>query len=103
MNRKFTSASANDKEKVTVTLRQFDDCVESDCVPRSCLIIGRQLIISIKVKRKTIDVVFAVNRTAKGLYEDVGVTAATLSWPRQLRLPKVGKPVIYNVVGVRYV
>jgi hypothetical protein len=102
MKAKFTSASRGDNGKVTVQLAQFDDARDRPVGIGRCLLTrDSRLLISIKVGRKIVEVVFAPNRFKQGLYHLEATTAATNGWP--LQKPKVGKPVTYEVVGVMYV
>jgi hypothetical protein len=99
MDTKFTSSSKDDNGKITLRLTQFDDNCIGDDVPRSLLRDDSIIIVTIQLKRKTVDVLFRPNRFNKNFE---AVTAATNAWPKALRSPKVGKHVIYNVVGVMY-
>lgn len=96
----FTSASDTDGDKITTTTLRLETTESSDGVPRSLLTADSRIIVTIKVPRKTLQVVFTPNRKDKnGFYS----TAATNAWPRALRKPKLGKSVSYEVVGVTYV
>jgi|SRR5581483_1731679 len=101
MNCKFTSASQKDNGKVTFALSQtYDNPCVDDCVPRSLLTRESIVVVTIKANRKRYNVLFEPNRFND---KDEATTAATNAWPRGLKLPRVGKPVTYEVVGVSYV
>lgn len=100
---KFTSASKKDGNKVTLNLNQLNNNPHGECLPRGELIRDSKIIVTVKFNRKTLNIVFQPNRFNNDTYGTLAVTAATNAWPRELRLPKVGKPVVYEVVGVNYV
>ena len=79
---KFTKASKRDNDLVTVSLKQFTENT-------SDLYAGTLLAVNVE----NVETLFTVNRS--------GRTATTRSFPRRLRLPSVGKPVVYNVRSVR--
>ena len=99
MEAQFTSASKKDRKKVTIRLAQFDDQVENDGVPRSLLTKDSVILVTIKGHRKQHLVAFTPNRFNDG----EAVSATTNSWPRELPLPKTGKAVALQVLGVSYV
>ena len=83
MKIKFTKSSKNDKTLVTVQLAQLG-LFFSDGLCHGTLIV------------LTVDgepTVFRVNRAVG----DKGITAATHTFPRFLKLPRVGKPVYADV------
>ena len=96
----FTSASERDNKKVTSRIKPLEESPYSDGVPSNLLSETSRILITIKVSRKTLEIVLIPNRKDKnGLF----TTAATNAWPRELRQPKTGKSVSYEVVGVMYV
>ena len=99
MKTKFSCASKKDNRKVTLQLAQLDNNpYDTDGVPRILLHRDSHIIVTIQLKRKTVEITFKPNR-----FNDIGeaTTAATNAWC--LRFPKVGKSVTYNVIGVMYV
>lgn len=80
---KFTKASEKDKDLVTLTVAQL---TPGDTNFKNRFFThGREFVVSVE----GVPVVFTVNRQ--------GRTLSTKGFPRRLRLPKVGKPVQYNV------
>jgi len=97
----FTCANIDgDSGKVTVTIKRLEEATSSDGVPAPYLYEDSLIVATVKHKRQLFKIIFTPNRKN----EDTGfyVTAATLSWPRRLRMPKTGAPVKYEVVAVNY-
>lgn len=92
MKAKFTKASKKDGVLVTVSLGQFKNNDELAVV--GPLEPGQEIVLVIN----GIPTLFRINRTTGNLRP---LTAATKCFPRNLRLPTVGRPTYADVTEIR--